>query len=575
MTCPRPQDLIDFVAGQDAVLQPHVQSCVRCTLIVRQYRAIKEALRNAPGAGTHPDPSTLVAYFEGTRPAYVEKHLAQCDSCLSALAALNEPAEEVAPPSLKHRAVQLRPSNVRPMWMYAAAAAAVAVFIVTAVLVLSSPPAKKTPPPIVKGTPKPIPEPEPKPEPVKPEPKPEVPKPEPKPDPIPEPEPPKPEPPQPEPPKPEPKPEPPKPKPEPERPKTVVELPKINPGTAVVTPDGFKTPALARSRIDIADVGEVYLDQGALVSFEMAGEKLVARLKSGAAYFVVHKPIDVVTPTSTVVVLGTKFLVDMELKKTTLTVVEGKVRFESPKGKVEVKASQFSEVKEGGAPTAPKKADLLVVDWVNRMGKEPAVQWYPGDGKLQLAFGVPHAGWDFAAENLARQLAPSLNAGYVEARGYLNKPAKLWVNVDQPTEGAVDDAGKVGPAQETDRARQVFEDFKTGSWAALGSKSPIRLYVGMRCHYQGTHEIQIATNGIAPAVAQEAKKAWSKWLADAKLEAIELKFDVTDETLFKEKTGIMASARHAVNLYVPNTWNGAPYAEVLAKLIDLIYRKSP
>lgn len=363
-----------------------------------------------------------------------------------------------------------------------------------------------------------------------------------------------------------------------------------------------------RARLASEQDYEVVLDQDARLSFVTTTEGTRIRLEQGRAFFDVKKKgmnFVVETQAANAVVTGTRFVVNVDGKLTSLLVVEGTVRFENAKGKVLVKANQTSRAELGYAPTQPQPAldSGVAVGWAEKTGRdpgqEPYIERFVGGSGRQLAIGVPHCGWEFTAQDLGVAVSKEMDSGLVLAWGYLNKkgPNKLWVNVDKPTEGDVDDKGNVGVARETRRARDVFEEYMRGAYESVGLRGgPMHLFVGFRNHYEkvGDEElkvIQVATYGISPQQISEMKALWAEFLKMNKLEdGYQLAFDVTDRTIkykgqsidFKffdtaaKSSGCLNPryVRHGMLFYVPRGMRAqvGVYTKAFVMLIEHVYK---
>lgn len=385
--------------------------------------------------------------------------------------------------------------------------------------------------------------------------------------------------------------------------------PAVASGFVTLSPsDVISMQRRTRARLASGEDYEVVLDQDARLSFVTNAEGSRVRLQEGRVFFHVKKKgtnFVVETQAANAVVTGTKFVVDVDGKRTSLLVVEGTVRFENAKGRVLVRANQTSRAETGYAPTPPQTVldGGVVVGWAEKTGKdpgqEPYIERFVGGRGRPLAVGVPHCGWEFAAQELGVAVAKELDSGLVLAWGYLNKkgPNKLWVNVDKPTEGDVDDAGNVGAARETPRARQVFEEYMRSAYESVGLRAgPIHFFVGFRSHYEkvGNEElkvIQVATYGISAQQISEMKALWAEFLKMNRIEdGYQLAFDLTDRTIkYKGQTVEFKFAdtaakssgclnprhvRHGMLFYVPTGMRGqvGVYAKGFAALIEHAYQ---
>jgi anti-sigma factor RsiW len=96
--CPQFEELSRWVDGEidelgRAKVQKHVAKCRACAEVIRRLATVTAPARVAVGGGVHvagcPDAETLVAYLtdavEAQARAAVDRHLKDCDACLTAL----------------------------------------------------------------------------------------------------------------------------------------------------------------------------------------------------------------------------------------------------------------------------------------------------------------------------------------------------------------------------------------------------------------------------------------------------------------------------------------------------------
>ena len=253
--------------------------------------------------------------------------------------------------------------------------------------------------------------------------------------------------------------------------------------------------------------------------------------------------------------------------------------------------STFLERKNGHDRTMSQALHLGVVTLVTAFSFQTAVaqehfSHAPGHFEtLSTTQGIiiaaPHGTYDIRTDDLAKDVAQALGAGYVIARGFSTGTSRI--NVNRPTEGA----GRVCEKERcTDRARNVYDHYVRLVGKSCNGKA-LRLYVEIHGHTSlpFLNRIEIATTGITMEEARQLKERFSTFLAQAKAAYpaypdLELRIEPLDKVYFGarcNKTNGYLSTRHAeraLHMEIPRPARNPEALTATAALVSSIVRTS-
>lgn len=383
---------------------------------------------------------------------------------------------------------------------------------------------------------------------------------------------------------------------------------KFEPQDEVQT--GHRRPALLRAAEQI----EIALDRGSAARVEERpdGEWRLTLFRGAVLLKVRPRPEPVVVATShgEARVTGTAFLVSLEARRMTLSVLEGAVRLRGEKGEALVEAGRRSSVRAGERPTPPMRADVeadaawsRALELAVRRDGEPYVDYEPGAGARLpgVVVSTPYSRSETDAGQLGRALAEFLNVGLVSGHFHRDRARRVWFNVDRGTEGEFRPDGTLGVARATDRARKVTAEYLSLMRTAAGVSPgrPVPLVVTLREHSETTptgeelEVCEVAWTGWNPATIKRLKALYPQLLEKHRpAYRVEMKFEGLDDSYevrgqkraFKftesdaEADGYMARrhAQAAIAFFFNPSFGRRPedfdtYVRILAEMIEFLY----
>jgi len=135
----------------------------------------------------------------------------------------------------------------------------------------------------------------------------------------------------------------------------------------------------------------------------------------------------------------------------------------------------------------------------------------------ELVLAAPHEGYDLRTEEIAREVGRRLGADVAVARNFRKPKLGRFLNVNRPTESALEDTTASSGERVTDAARDVFR-----RWLSLiqrGSSAPIPLYVEVHGFNDtvaiggqdvSLEVVELATVGIDASEAGRIRQAWTR-----------------------------------------------------------------
>ncbi|HXG59763.1 MAG TPA: FecR domain-containing protein [Planctomycetota bacterium] len=373
---------------------------------------------------------------------------------------------------------------------------------------------------------------------------------------------------------------------------------------------GHRRPALLRAGDEI----EIALDRSSAARVEERpdGEWRLTLLRGSVFLKVRPRPGSVVVATShgEARVTGTAFLVSLDARRMTLSVLEGAVRLRGEKGEALVEAGRRSSVRAGERPSAPVRADVeaeaawrRTLEAAVRRDPEPFIAFEPGaNARLAgVVVSAPYSRSETDAGRLARTLAEHLDVGLVSGHHHRDRARRVWFNVDRGTEGEFAPDGTLGPARSTERARKVTVEYLSMLRAAAGVSPgrPVSLVVAIREHSETTpageelEVCEVAWTGWTPATIRRLKALYAQLLEKHRpAYRVDMKFEDLDATYehrgqkraFRftesdaEADGYMArrNAQAAIAFFFNPSFGRRPedfdaYARILGEMIEFLY----
>lgn len=267
------------------------------------------------------------------------------------------------------------------------------------------------------------------------------------------------------------------------------------------------------------------------VRLESKEDALRVFVDHGETYYSVEKrrkPLVVSTPYGEASVLGTSFVIKVNPERTftELNVVEGVVKLKTPKGEVSVGSNFRSVARAGNTPSKPERMDTTtIVTWMRREGLmgQPARETFLDivkglKPKLSgLVVSIPYATTETRSIRLGRRLAAELDAGLVLGRYTRDRDSlKIWLNIDRGTESRLDERGRLGPVETTERSKKWHEAWIRSLREAAGveSRRSIPFIVSIRESSDAAwpEVLDIAAHGISRKGLQNLKKTYDSIL---------------------------------------------------------------
>lgn len=199
--------------------------------------------------------------------------------------------------------------------------------------------------------------------------------------------------------------------------------------------------------------------------------------------------------------------------------------------------------------------------------------------KQEIIITAPHGTYDIRTDVLAKDVARTLGAGYVVARGFSSGASRI--NVNRPTEGA----GSVCERERrTERARDVYDHYTRLIGKTCDGKA-LRLYVEIHGHTSlpFLNRLEIATTGITKEEARQLKEHFSTFLAQAKAvypayPDLELRIEPLEKVFFgagcNKKIGYLAT-RHmdrSLHMEIPRSARTSETLGATTALLSSIVR---
>lgn len=132
-----------------------------------------------------------------------------------------------------------------------------------------------------------------------------------------------------------------------------------------------------------------------------------------------------------------------------------------------------------------------------------------------IVVAAPHVSFDNWAEYFANRLAHDLKCGEVLAKNFRDEdggriPVSIGrhIHVNRPTESRK----RGGKERDTERAREVFEEYRAALFAA-GKNSPLELLIEIHGHRRHL-KLEVATTGIDALDARLMRQAYVGLLED-------------------------------------------------------------
>lgn len=180
--------------------------------------------------------------------------------------------------------------------------------------------------------------------------------------------------------------------------------------------------------------------------------------------------------------------------------------------------------------------------------------------KQGIIIAAPHGTYDIRTDVLAKDVARTLGAGYIVARGFSSGASRI--NVNRPTEGA----GRTCERERrTERAREVYDHYVRLIGKSCDGKS-LRLYVEVHGHTSipFLNRIEIATTGITMEEARQLKERFPAFLAQAKAlypayPELDLRIEPVDKVFFgagcNKKIGYISTGHmdRALHMEIPRS----------------------
>lgn len=363
-------------------------------------------------------------------------------------------------------------------------------------------------------------------------------------------------------------------------------------GAVEVRPDDVLTSG-ARNRASFTlDGATVLVREGSRLRVEKG------RLRLEAGEVQVMGPVCVATEHAEASVVGTVFAVRHSVKETILMVTEGRVRFHNARGEVEVPAGHVS-VCSTSKPSKPKKFDLapeliwtLDPQIAGGADRTPFIDHVP-TGVPGGVVSNPYSVRERQACDIGRRVAEELGWGIVAGYHHRDDEARIWRNIDRPTEKRYDADGTRGAAEQTKEAAATYEEWRAHLAAAAG-KRQADFVVTLRNHSEPIRVIEMATLGIDSRLARQMKATYEKLVAELDVGVrYELRIDQLDaqyeyegatrKFTFTESDAKTAGfldgrdTRRAAVLFFPSTVMMGPtdeqkYATIVAELVRPLLR---